>query len=106
MLVLSRKISESIQIGNDIVIVVTQIAGGKVKLGIQAPAHIRVLRGELTRTSPLSSMTTESPVEEIAPVEADTFASDEVPAEDVPALDFSTDYAAQIEDQMRCVMAV
>ncbi len=101
MLVLSRKIAESIQIGNDIVIVVTQIAGGKVKLGIQAPAHIRVLRGELTRTSPLSSVTTPSPLADISVVDEDA-----LPPEDVPALDFSTDYAAQIEDQMQRVMAV
>ncbi len=101
MLVLSRKISESIQIGNDIVIVVTQIAGGKVKLGIQAAAHIRVLRGELTRTSPLSSVTAPSPLADVSAV--DEYA---LPADDVPALDFSTDYAAQIEDQMQRVMAV
>ncbi len=102
MLVLSRKISESIQIGNDIEIVVTQIAGGKVKLGINAPAHIRVLRGELTRTSPLSSsVTTPSTI-----ADTENLKKDQVSASDEAAVDFSTEYAAQIEDQMRCVMAV
>ena len=102
MLVLSRKISESILIGNDIEIVVTQIAGGKVKLGIQAPANVRVLRGELTRISPLSSsVTTPDTSADTEKLEADQF-----PASGEPAVDFSTEYAAQIEDQMRCVMAV
>lgn len=47
MLVLTRKREESIRIGNDIVIKVTQIHQGKVKLGIEAPAHVRILRAEL-----------------------------------------------------------
>ena len=102
MLVLSRKISESILIGNDIEIVVTQIAGGKVKLGINAPAHVRILRGELSRTSPLSStVTTLTPLADVEELVDDT-----LPVDEEPALDFNTEYAAQIEDQMRCVMAV
>ena len=102
MLVLSRKISESIQIGNDIVIVVTQIAGGKVKLGIQAPANVRILRGELTKTLAVASMVTKpSAADETAEVE-----HEEILADEEAPLDFSTEYAAQIEDQMRCVMAV
>ena len=47
MLVLTRKKTESIKIGNDIVITVIQTGKGTVRLGIQAPAHVRVLRGEL-----------------------------------------------------------
>ena len=102
MLVLSRKISESILIGNDIEIVVTQIAGGKVKLGINAPAHVRILRGELSRTSPLSStVTTLTPLADVEELVDDT-----LPVDEEPALDFNTEYAAQIDDQMRCVMAV
>ena len=102
MLVLSRKISVSILIGNDIEIVVTQIAGGKVKLGIQAPANVRVLRGELTRTSPPSS--TASIPSTLA--DAEKFEHGQFPAGEETALDFSTEYAAQIEDQMRCAMAM
>ncbi len=48
MLVLTRKVSEEIKIGNDIVIKVIQTGKGTIKLGIEAPRHIRVLRGELT----------------------------------------------------------
>ncbi|MFM9966275.1 MAG: carbon storage regulator [Planctomycetaceae bacterium] len=47
MLVLTRKQMETIRIGDDITIQVMQTGRGRVKLGIQAPAHLRVLRGEL-----------------------------------------------------------
>ena len=47
MLVLTRKKMETIRIGDDITIQVLQTGRGRVKLGIQAPAHLRVLRGEL-----------------------------------------------------------
>ena len=47
MLVLTRKTEETIHIGQDIVIKVTQIGRGKVKIGIAAPANVRVMRGEI-----------------------------------------------------------
>ncbi len=47
MLVLTRKRGETIRIGNDIVLKVIQIGRGTIKLGIEAPSHVRVLRGEL-----------------------------------------------------------
>lgn len=47
MLVLSRKESERIKLGDDIVITVVGISGDKVKLGIQAPSSVLVLREEL-----------------------------------------------------------
>ena len=53
MLVLTHKRSEMIQIGDDIVIKVIRTGKGTVKLGIEAPAHVRVLRGELCDESPL-----------------------------------------------------
>ena len=48
MLVLTRKQDEMIQIGDSIVIKVISTGRGKVKLGIEAPNHVRVLRGELS----------------------------------------------------------
>ena len=48
MLVLTRKQDEMIQIGDSIVIKVIATGRGKVKLGIEAPSDIRVLRGELS----------------------------------------------------------
>ncbi|TWT48795.1 carbon storage regulator [Botrimarina hoheduenensis] len=47
MLVLTRKAQETIQIGNDITITVIKTKGKAVRLGIQAPAEVAVLRGEL-----------------------------------------------------------
>ena len=47
MLVLSRKWSETIQIGDDIRIVVVKVDRSQVRLGIEAPGHISVVRGEL-----------------------------------------------------------
>ena len=47
MLVLTRKRSEMIRIGEDIVVKVIRTGKGTVKLGVEAPAHVRVLRGEL-----------------------------------------------------------
>lgn len=47
MLVLTRKRSECIKVGEDIVIKVIHTSKGTVKLGIEAPSHVRVLRAEL-----------------------------------------------------------
>lgn len=48
MLVLNRKQSETITIGDHIVVKVVQAGRGAVKIGIDAPDGLRVLRGELT----------------------------------------------------------
>ena len=47
MLVLTRKRSETIQIGDDIVVKVLKTGKSTVKIGIEAPKHVRVLRAEL-----------------------------------------------------------
>ncbi|MDF2609523.1 MAG: hypothetical protein K0R92_997 [Lachnospiraceae bacterium] len=47
MLALSRKIGESIMIGNEIEISVLEIKGDQVKLGISAPKSIPVYRREI-----------------------------------------------------------
>ena len=47
MLVLSRKKNESIVINNDITIVVVEIRGDKVRLGVDAPKEIPVHRREV-----------------------------------------------------------
>ena len=48
MLVLSRKPNESILIGDSIRITVSSIRGSHVRIGIEAPASVPVLREELT----------------------------------------------------------
>ena len=47
MLVLARKLDESIVIGEDIVIKVISIDKGVVKLGIEAPKSVSIMRSEL-----------------------------------------------------------
>ena len=47
MLVLARKVDESIVIGDDIVIKVVSVENGVVKLGIDAPKEIAIIRSEL-----------------------------------------------------------
>jgi carbon storage regulator len=47
MLVLSRKESQRIKVGDSIVVTVVRVAGDKVRLGIEAPADMLVLREEL-----------------------------------------------------------
>lgn len=47
MLVLTRKPLESIHIDGPATIRILRAAGGKVKIGIEAENHVRVIRGEL-----------------------------------------------------------
>ncbi len=47
MLVLTRKETQSILIGDDIVIRIVQAGASSVKIGIKAPRSIRIVRGEL-----------------------------------------------------------
>lgn len=47
MLVLSRKPGEQIRIGDNITITVVEVRGNRVKIGIEAPRSVGVVRGEL-----------------------------------------------------------
>jgi len=47
MLILSRKLGESITIDKNIVITITKIEGSAVQIGIEAPREIKVYRQEL-----------------------------------------------------------
>lgn len=50
MLILSRKKGESIRIGEDIEIFVSEVKGDKVRLGISAPEDMKISRAELYLT--------------------------------------------------------
>ena len=52
MLVLSRKESQRIRLGDSIVITIVKISGDKVRVGIEAPNNILVLRDELELREP------------------------------------------------------
>jgi carbon storage regulator len=47
MLVLSRKVNEKIRLGKDIEITIVAISGDQVRIGIQAPKDLRILRSEI-----------------------------------------------------------
>ena len=47
MLVLSRKPGEKVYIGNNITITVVEIKGNRIRIGIEAPGNVPVLRAEL-----------------------------------------------------------
>lgn len=59
MLILTRKQDQVIQVGNDIVIRVIHTGRGGVKLGIDAPHDVRILRGELAPHEAAAVDTTE-----------------------------------------------
>ncbi|HUY36238.1 MAG TPA: carbon storage regulator [Pirellulales bacterium] len=73
MLVLTRKTQQQIQFGNDIVITILQVRGQSVRVGIEAPRGVRVVRGEIASQParaklPLSSR---APLAEIQGSQAD-----------------------------------
>jgi carbon storage regulator len=51
MLVLTRKVDERIHIGDDVTITIVRIGPGCVRIGVEAPPHMDILRGELTQGS-------------------------------------------------------
>ena len=52
MLVLSRKESQRIRLGDSIVVTIVKISGDKVRVGIEAPTDVLVLRDELEARAP------------------------------------------------------
>jgi carbon storage regulator len=49
MLILTRRIGESLVIGENIVVRVVEIKGTQVRLGIEAPGDVQILREELVK---------------------------------------------------------
>lgn len=47
MLVLTRKEGESIKIGGNVTVTIISIQGNRVRLGIEAPLEVEIVRGEL-----------------------------------------------------------
>ena len=61
MLVLSRKESERIRLGNNIVVTVVRVSGDRVRIGIEAPPEVIVLRDEL---QPRQAVSEKKPLKE------------------------------------------
>jgi len=47
MLILTRRKNEAIRLGEDTRIVLVQVKGGQVRIGIECPSHVRVVREEV-----------------------------------------------------------
>ncbi|HEV3021363.1 MAG TPA: carbon storage regulator [Pirellulales bacterium] len=56
MLVLTRKTQQQIQFGDDIVVTILQVKGHSVRVGIEAPRGVRVVRGEIASKPPREAM--------------------------------------------------
>ena len=50
MLVLSRKVGEKILIGDEIVVTVVRVAQGVVRIGVEAPSDLPIVREEIKKT--------------------------------------------------------
>jgi carbon storage regulator len=59
MLVLSRRESERLKLGDSIILTIVRVSGDKVRLGIEAPADLLVLRDEL---QPFDQASDETPI--------------------------------------------
>jgi len=67
MLVLSRRERQRIRLGDSIVVTVVRVSGDKVRLGIEAPADLLVLRDELeARPRPAAAKTGDPPPARLA----------------------------------------
>ena len=67
MLVISRKINESITIGDNIVVTVLAVEGDRIKIGIEAPRELIILRQEIFQAVQEQSKIQEMMAEESKP---------------------------------------
>jgi carbon storage regulator len=66
MLVLSRKESQRIRLGDSIVVTIVKISGDKVRVGIEAPTNVLVLRDELEVHAPVPAVAANSSAPHVA----------------------------------------
>lgn len=64
MLVLTRKVGETIWVEEEIEIVITEVKGEQVKVGIRAPRHVNIIRGELRKD--ISDSNTEAVIKDLS----------------------------------------
>lgn len=63
MLVLTRKVGETIRIGDDIVVTVLEMRRGQVRIGIDAPRQMRIVRTDAHAYDPMNGPPTNSAVQ-------------------------------------------
>ena len=61
MLVLSRVVGEDIRIGDNIIVRVASVRGERVRIGVQAPADVRVHRAEVYEAIEKANATVSKP---------------------------------------------
>lgn len=66
MLVLSRRETERVRLGDSIVLTIVRVSGDKVRLGIEAPPNVLVLRDELQVHDPAAGAGVEIDVEAVS----------------------------------------
>lgn len=64
MLILTRRIGESIIVGDDVTITVLGVKGNQIRLGVNAPKHVSVHREEIYQRIKQEQRTSTGPVEE------------------------------------------
>jgi carbon storage regulator CsrA len=62
MLVLTRKTTEKLQIGDNIVITILRVKGQQVRVGIDAPRDVRVIRSEIPAGEPVTPAASAAPL--------------------------------------------
>lgn len=63
MLVLSRKLQQQIKIGDQITVTILRVKGNTVRIGVEAPREVRVVRGELPKSENTDDLATSIVVE-------------------------------------------
>ncbi|HWP65778.1 MAG TPA: carbon storage regulator CsrA [Candidatus Limnocylindria bacterium] len=79
MLVLTRKIGERIRIGDTVIVRVLEVRGSQVRLGVEAPAEVRIYREEIYHPEREADRMTDKPAVCQANGAADKPAADVAP---------------------------
>ena len=81
MLVLTRKLQERIKIGDNVTITVLRVKGNTVRIGIEAPRSVRVIRAELPAEGelPAEAIAADSPAASLSSDQDQPSSEDDAP---------------------------